>query len=232
MCFTSDYLFSTHAPTQRATKLLRNIISADKVSDLNVLSEFQLTLPCRKRQYIAAVKHLSKLGFNSRSHGGSDGGADSGYTKNAVSIHAPMKGAIEMDSHFNSHTPVSTHAPTQGAISSSKRAPAQTQSFNSRSYVGNNCVPVIRPRFSVLRFNSRSYVGSNSKINHKATILARFNSRSHIGSNYSLLPIMGVQDSFNSRSHVGSNTVVLHEYVSSHVSTHAPTQGAITVIFN
>lgn len=66
------YFVSTHAPTQGATKLLRNIISADKISDLNVLSEFQLTLPCRKRQYIAAVKHLSKLGFNSRSHTGSD----------------------------------------------------------------------------------------------------------------------------------------------------------------
>ena len=55
---------------------------------------------------------LKLLCFNSRSHGGSDGGADSGYTKNAVSIHAPMEGAIGMDSHFNSHTPVSTHAPT------------------------------------------------------------------------------------------------------------------------
>lgn len=132
------YFVSTHAPTQGATKLLRNIISADKVSDLNVLSEFQLTLPCRKRQYIAAVKHLSKLGFNSRSHTGSDFLLNTNLQLTHVSIHAPPQRAIPSPTYelhqsasFNSrshggsdslcllysfNTVVSIHAPMEGAI--------------------------------------------------------------------------------------------------------------------
>ena len=115
------YFVSTHAPTQGATKLLRNIISADKVSDLNVLSEFQLTLPCRKRQYIAVVKHLSKLGFNSRSHTGSD------FLLNTN---------IVAHTRFNSRSHVESNSWRNTRL-------LERPCFNSRSHVGSNPISYI-----------------------------------------------------------------------------------------
>lgn len=154
------YFVSTHAPTQGATKLLRNIISADKISDLNVLSEFQLTLPCRKRQYIAAVKHLSKLGFNSRSHTGSDFLLNTNLQLTHVSIHAPPQRAIHGVILGFLRDLVSNHAPTQGAMCKKCRRCCAINGFNSRSNVGSNTIQQ-QNRNKQKSFNSRSHGGSD-----------------------------------------------------------------------
>ena len=56
------------------------------------------------------------LGFNPRSHEGSDTAqADKQNKWNAVSIHAPTKGATYIEEILPNDTVVSIHAPTKGA---------------------------------------------------------------------------------------------------------------------
>ena len=108
----SDYIVKLLYKEVRSFNSCSHVGSNDKSNHkICEPKSFQLTLP-RREQYYGFVANPKAIMFQFTLHGGSDGGADSGYTKNAVSIHAPMEGAIEMDSHFNSHTPVSTHAPT------------------------------------------------------------------------------------------------------------------------
>ena len=96
---------SIHAPTKGATWTSEGW---DK------LSEFQSTLPRRERRH-RTVFPAHKLGFNPRSHEGSDDLVLVPVLAGCVSIHAPTKGATVPDPQAESLDIVSIHAPTKGA---------------------------------------------------------------------------------------------------------------------
>ena len=127
-----DAPVSIHAPAGGATRIL----FAEDATHL-----FQFTLPrgerLRHRPYIAATK----LGFNSRSRGGSD--------RNARFSHGEL-------------LQVSIHAPAGGATERSIFTRGIAASFNSRSRGGSD-FPSMLKRFFPVSFNSRSRGGSDTR---------------------------------------------------------------------
>ena len=149
----------------------------------------------------SVAQDAPRSGFNSRAHGGRDGGRDERDRLADVSIHAPTGGATRRSTRavsgrgrFNSRahggrdknvgqattrSAVSIHAPTGGATQRS---------------AGSHT-----PR----RFNSRAHGGRDFRTADDSNVQISFNSRAHGGRD--LLPLQhgGHYNRFNSRAHGG-----------------------------
>ena len=144
---------SIHAPTRGATFIAL-------VSSLSY--GFQSTLPRGERQQ-RDQRHSRNCYFNPRSHEGSDysrlwalllhqyfnprshEGSDSISfdicTMTAISIHAPTRGATEVDPAKYYDQGISIHAPTRGATRRFLKFSPEQGNFNPRSHEGSDDSP-------------------------------------------------------------------------------------------
>ena len=164
-------LVSIHAPTWGAT-----IVSTPIGRELM----FQSTLPHGERPKVLLV-FLGQVGFNPRSHMGSDVYGSPRLERVFVSIHAPTWGATLRLNHPIDERLVSIHAPTWGA-----------------TVPGHNTVVIGVFQSTLPHGERRDNRGSS-------TPCACFNPRSHMGSDLFRITFGAQCLSFNPRSHMGSD---------------------------
>ena len=124
-----------------------------------------------------------------------------------ISIHAPTKGATQIDRYKVCDFGISIHAPTKGATISG-------------SISG----------FLICYFNPRSHEGSDTLDTGDPSWCPNFNPRSHEGSDYDRLRSSRQYTDFNPRSHEGSDVRSSLMCGMSQISIHAPTKGATFTI--
>ena len=112
---------------------------SDKILHIlhNIISIFQSTLPRRERPRLRRMP-LVMYNFNPRSHEGSDDQdlRQNNYSK--ISIHAPTKGATNVNSLTLILIMISIHAPTKGATVPSALRQNPQYYFNPRSHEGSD----------------------------------------------------------------------------------------------
>ena len=104
----------------------------------------------------------SLANFNPRSREGSDGAAhQQRCTHQAISIHAPAKGATRMSFSEKPYSSISIHAPAKGATTSAPKSSRKSRKINPRSREGSDRRST-SPRTSPNNFNPRSREGSDA----------------------------------------------------------------------
>ena len=146
---------------------------------------------------------------------------------NAISIHAPTRGATKKErlkggkNEFQSTLPrgerraelqaletvqaISIHAPTRGATGDSRRPAVGNFYFNPRSHEGSDHYPFLLklPRSHIsIHAPTR---GATFSATQTIQIVSNFNPRSHEGSDSSNLSLSKIGSYFNPRSHEGSD---------------------------
>ena len=148
--------------------------------------------------------HLTRWGFNPRTHTGCDIFALPEQHEAKVSIHAPTRGATFEHTFLKGQQTVSIHAPTRGATQAKQKFLEVTLSFQSTHPHG--------VRHAILHQERKCEKVSIHAPTRGATRLQP--------------PAPNKRKSFNPRTHTGCDLEDWQRMVSILVSIHAPTRGA------
>ena len=148
--------------------------------------QFQSTLPRRERRHPSCPVRHPRQHFNPRSREGSDGGGRMVAPLDAISIHAPAKGATLNPPPNAPRSDISIHAPAKGATRS---------------------VPELD--LPCRNFNPRSREGSDGKLHRLA--ISKFAISTHApakGATFEIVERYRNEDDFNPRSREGSDVIL------------------------
>ena len=118
-----------------------------------------------------------------------------------VSIHAPTRGATELQKLDDAEKDVSIHAPTRGATGSKSRYTPRDK-FQSTHPRGVRHESKNAPRF-IFGFNPRTHEGCDVVSVMSHVIMIGFNPRTHEGCDLLVVVTMLFPTSFNPRTHEG-----------------------------
>ena len=119
-----------------------------------------------------------------------------------VSIHAPMRGATEVNCRLRLEYRVSIHAPMRGATQRNYWQQFKAFRFNPRAHAGRDLNLPVLPAF--LRcFNPRAHAGRDGISGKPHPILLTFQSTRPCGARPKYSPSMIFCWSFNPRAHAG-----------------------------
>jgi len=166
---------------------------------------FQSTLPHGERPQ--KMGDLSKaIDFNPRSHTGSDGNLSAGTAVlNAISIHAPTRGATRKFPELSWSRAFQSTLP-HGERQYYSKCKTAVWDFNPRSHTGSD-IFLWSNKSTIIRFQSTLPHGERLYLYPKYKLYYRFQSTLPHGERHKKRAVGKIAKNFNPRSHTGSDGI-------------------------